>query len=54
MSYVQQAIDSIMGFARRYEKFLRELTLSQYSRATMQGYTSKVGIFLTATGPVVR
>jgi site-specific recombinase XerD len=44
MSYVQQAIDSITGFAQRYKKFLRELTLSQYSRATIQGYTSKVAL----------
>jgi site-specific recombinase XerD len=42
MSYVQQACDSITGFAQRYEKFSRELVVKQYAIGTISNYTSKV------------
>jgi len=39
---VQRACNSITGFAQRYEKFSKELTIKQYSIGTVKSYSSHV------------
>lgn len=49
-SYVQNAKDSITGFAQRYEKYYNAMIVSQLSVGTIRGYSSKIALICIEYG----